>query len=87
MYGGREGHDKGIHLMYSSWVACYESGFKEFLHLDALHEDIERLLRAYLKYHGAPRFQQLTAFLNALINNIPDAVDDPKAFTKRRYGR
>ena len=79
IYGGREGQDKGIHLMYSSWVACYESGFREFLHLNALHEDVDRLLRAYLKYHGAPRFQQLTVFLNALINNIPDAVDDPEA--------
>ncbi len=79
IYGGRGGQDKGIHLMYSSWVACYESGFKEFLHLDALREDVDRLLRAYLKYHGAPRFQQLTVFLNALINNIPAAVDDPEA--------
>ncbi len=84
IYGGRGGQDKGIHLMYSSWVACYESGFQEFLHLDALREDIDRLLRAYLKFHGAPRFQQLTVFLNALINNIPDAVDDPKALNLSR---
>jgi len=84
IYGGRGGQDKGIHLMYSSWVACYESGFQEFLHPDALPEDVDRLLRAYLQYHGAPRFQQLTVFLNALINNIPAAVDDPEALNISR---
>lgn len=70
------GQDKGIHLMYAAWVACYESGFRQFLHPDGLGENIDRLLHAYLKYPGAPRFQQFTAFINALINNKPTAVDD-----------
>ncbi len=69
--------DKGTHLMYSAWVACYESGFREFLHPDALSEDVDRLLRAYLTCHGAPRFQQLTVFVNALINNMPVAFKTP----------
>jgi phosphoglycolate phosphatase-like HAD superfamily hydrolase len=73
----RGGQDKGIHLMDASWVACYQAGFRKFLHPDALDEDIDHLLRAYLKYPGAPRFQQFTAFLNSLINNNPTAVDDP----------
>lgn len=73
----RGGQDKGIHLMYSSWVACYEAGFREFLHPDALDGDVDRLLRAYSKYPGAPRFQQFTAFINSLVNNNPTAVDDP----------
>ncbi len=73
----RGGHDKGIHLMYAAWVACYESGFREFLRSDALNEDIDRLLRAYLEYPGAPRFQQFTAFVNSLINNNPTAIDNP----------
>ncbi len=73
----RGGHDKGIHLMYAAWVACYEAGFKEFLYPDALDGDIDRLLHAYLKYPGAPRFQQFTAFVNSLINDNPTPVDDP----------
>ena len=73
----RGGQDKGIHLMYASWVACYESGFREFLRPDTPDEDVDRLLHAYLKYPGAPRFQQFTAFVNSLINNNPIAVDDP----------
>jgi phosphoglycolate phosphatase-like HAD superfamily hydrolase len=72
----RGGPDKGIHLMYASWVACYESGFREFLHPDVLDEDVDRLLRAYLNYPGAPRFQQFTAFMNSLINDDPTSVDD-----------
>ncbi len=78
IYGGRGGQDKGIHMMYSAWVACYECGFKEFLHLDARHKDVDRLLRAYLKYPGAPRFQLLKVLLSSLINTMPDAANDPK---------
>lgn len=73
----RGGQDKGIHLMYAAWVACYESGFRQYLHPDGLGKDIDRLLRAYLKYPGAPRFQQFTAFVNSLINDNPIAIDDP----------
>ncbi len=73
----RGGPDKGIHILYAAWVACRENGFQEAVHPDNLSLDLERMTRAYLRYPGAPRFQQLSAIVNCLLNDQPVAVSLP----------
>jgi phosphoglycolate phosphatase-like HAD superfamily hydrolase len=72
--GGRLNIDKAVHIMYSSWIACRENGFEEFLRPRQLTSDVFQMGRAYIRYPGAPRFQQLDAILNALINRRYGAV-------------
>lgn len=65
------GLDKGIHIMCAVWIAFIENKLTPFLHMDNVDIDIERMLAAYIKYPGAPRFQQLNALMNSLIHNNP----------------
>ena len=71
------GYDKGVHIMYSAYVACAATGFRCFLHPGDPGLDVERLLRGLLQYPGAPRFQQLAALVNSLIHDRPVAVEVP----------
>ncbi len=75
--------DKGVHIMYSSWFSCAECGLGEILRPDDLGRDVDRMVRAYLAYPGAPRFQQLAAIVNSLANDAPKAVSDPVDFGLR----
>ena len=73
----RTGHDKGLHIIYASWVACAECGLEGVVHGgDDLAGEVDRIVTAYLRYPGAPRFQQLAAIVNSLVNNEPTAFDD-----------
>lgn len=69
------GLDKGIHILLSSWKACFNTGYRKYLNPDNPARDVETMLSAYLNYPGSPRFQQLSAIVNALINGIPYSVD------------
>lgn len=71
------GHDKNVHVMHAAYVACWRTGFRRFLHPEDPGRDVERLLAGILPYPGAPRFQQLTALLNALIHDRPVIVEAP----------
>ncbi|MBT3273759.1 MAG: HAD family hydrolase [Spirochaetales bacterium] len=71
------GPDKGVHAIYSVWAACLSHGFKTFLHPDDPGSDVEKMLKAYAGYPGAPRFEQLSAVINALVNDRYEAVADP----------
>jgi len=76
--GGPLNNDKSIHIMVSAWIACREQGLAEFLHPGRLPLDAGRMLSAYIRYPGAPRFQQLAAIVNALVNRrcaAPDTFD------------
>jgi phosphoglycolate phosphatase-like HAD superfamily hydrolase len=68
------GLDKSVHVMYSSWMACFNTGYRIYLNPDNPARDVETMLSAYLNYPGSPRFQQLSAIVNALINGNPDSV-------------
>lgn len=72
------GMDKGIHLMYAAWIACAQTEMKDILHPADLPRDVDRMVRAYLHYPGAPRFQQLAAIVNCLANNKPIAFAKPE---------
>ncbi|MCK5845702.1 MAG: hypothetical protein KAG97_13395, partial [Victivallales bacterium] len=66
--------DKGVHILYSSWVACREDGLETFTHPDSLDTDVQEMLTAYIRYPGSPRFEQLSAIVNALVNGKYDSV-------------
>jgi len=70
------GLDKSVHIMYSSWMACYKTGYRKYLNPDNPARDVDTMLSAYLNYPGSPRFQQLSAIVNSLINRIPDSVNE-----------
>jgi hypothetical protein len=55
------GVDKCVHIMYAAYAACATTAFRCFLRCGDPGRDVERLLRALLRYPGAPRFQQLAA--------------------------
>lgn len=71
--GGRFNNDKAIHIMYAAWVACAENGFGAFLQPGKLRSDVFHMARAFARYPGSPRFQQLAAVVNALVNRRYDA--------------
>jgi hypothetical protein len=73
---GKYNNDKSIHIMYASWVSCYENKFREFLQSDNIKSDVFHMSRAYMHYPGAPRFQQLAAIVNALVNRCYKSVDN-----------
>jgi phosphoglycolate phosphatase-like HAD superfamily hydrolase len=70
------GLDKSVHIMYSSWMACFNTGYRKFLNPDNPARDVETMLSAYLNYPGSPRFQQLSAIVNSLINGNPESVNE-----------
>ncbi len=65
------GLDKGIHIMCAVWNAFFENNLTSYIHTDNVNIDVERMLEAYIKYPGAPRFQQLNALMNSLLHNNP----------------
>ncbi len=71
------GLDKGVHIMYSAWTACFNTGYRKYLNPKNPSNDVEAMLSAYLNYPGSPRFQQLSAIVNALVNRSPESVDNP----------
>jgi len=74
------GHDKGIHMMVAAWVACRECGFERFVHPEQLSADVDRLTAAILDHPGVPRFRQLAAMVNSLINNSSEPPPEPSGF-------
>lgn len=70
------GLDKGIHIMCASWIAFLENGLEDYLNQAEPEEDVRKMLAAYVKYPGAPRFQQLSAVVNSLVNADPSALDE-----------
>lgn len=70
------GTDKGIHIMCAVWSAFVENGLTAYLHYEDIRLDIDRMLTAYINYPGAPRFQQLSALVNSLINQIPYSIEE-----------
>ncbi len=73
----RGGWDKGVHILISAYTACRECGFSEYVRPEHLERDLLRMARAYMNYMGSPRFQQLSAIVNALLHDVPTAVEDP----------
>lgn len=71
------GLDKGVHIMYASWMACFNTGYRKYLNLKNPSGDVEAMLSGYLNYPGSPRFQQLSAIVNALVTGSPESVDNP----------
>ncbi|MCM8788557.1 MAG: HAD hydrolase-like protein [Candidatus Omnitrophica bacterium] len=71
------GQDKAIHILFSSFVACWETSFRVFFHPEKLEIDLERMLKGLVKYPGAPRFQQLSAIVSCIVRDIDEAVKDP----------
>jgi len=61
-------------------VACQENGFEGFLRPGRLKADVWQMRRAYMRYPGAPRFQQLAAIVNALVNRRYDAPESFEGF-------
>lgn len=72
------GKDKAVHILFSAFVACWDTGFRRFLHPDNVEIDIEKMLKGLIKYPGAPRFQQLSAIVSCIVRGIPEAVKDPR---------
>ncbi len=71
------GQDKAIHILFSAFVACHDTGFRKFLHPDHPELDISKMLKGLVNYPGAPRFQQLSAIVSSIVRDIPEAVADP----------
>ncbi len=70
------GLDKGIHIMCAVWIAFLENDLGGYLHPTEPEADVRRMLSAYINYPGAPRFQQLSATVNSLVNDRPEAFDE-----------
>ena len=68
------GYDKIVHVMYSAYAACYGTAFRRFLDLGDLEGDFARIMETHLWNGGAPRFEQLAAIVNTLVNRCSDAV-------------
>ncbi len=69
------GLDKGLHIMYSSWMACFLTGYQRYINPDDPSRDVDRMLSAYVNYPGSPRFQQLSAIVETLVNESHESVD------------
>jgi len=74
------GFDKAMHINYSAFAACWQTGYRCFLHPDDLNRDISAMFRAFRRYPGAPRFEQLSAITNSIITGRPEAVTNPAEF-------
>lgn len=77
---GKFNNDKGVHIMYSAWTACYATGFRRFLLKDSLENDVEKMVAAYIQYPGSPRFEQLSAIVNSLVNDNCNSVSSFDGF-------
>lgn len=64
------GLDKGIHILYSSWMACYNTGYRKYLNPENPAQNVDIMLSAYFNYPGPPRFQQLSAIVNVFSGDI-----------------
>jgi phosphoglycolate phosphatase-like HAD superfamily hydrolase len=73
----RGGWDKGVHILYASTVACTEHGYADYLNPANLDRALPLMVSAYMNYMGSPRFQQLSALVNALVNGVPFSVNEP----------
>ncbi|MCM8828087.1 MAG: hypothetical protein NC902_02220, partial [Candidatus Omnitrophica bacterium] len=71
------GQDKAVHILFSSFVACWETSFRAFFHPENLEIDFERMLKGLIRYPGAPRFQQLSAIVSCIVRDVAEAVKDP----------
>jgi len=71
------GKDKAIHILFSAFVACWDTCFKQFLHPENPEMDLEKMMKGLLRYPGAPRFQQLSAIISCIVRDIPEAVNTP----------
>ena len=58
-------------------MACFNTRYRKYLNPDNPAGDVDVMLSAYLNYPGSPRFQQLSAIVNALVNGSSESVDDP----------
>lgn len=65
--------DKGVHIIFASWYACRRTRFNVFLTPGA-ESLTESMVDAYIRYPGAPRFEQFSALVNALVNKTPKAT-------------
>ena len=72
--------DKGVHILYSSWTACAECGMADFLQFENILVDVEKMTNAYIRYPGSPRFEQLAAIVNSLINSKFSSVPEFSGF-------
>ncbi|MCX7705184.1 MAG: HAD hydrolase-like protein [bacterium] len=71
------GQDKAVHILFSAFVACWDTGFRVFLHPENLELDLEKMVKGLINYPGAPRFQQLSAIISCIVRDIPQAIKDP----------
>ena len=69
------GLDKSIHIMFSSWMACFHTRYRRYINPDDPSHDVDSMLSAYVKYPGSPRFQQLSAIVKALVNGNLASAD------------
>ncbi len=65
--------DKGVHIIFASWYACRRTRLNDFLVAGA-DTLTARMVDAYIRYPGSPRFEQFSAIVNALVNHVPDSV-------------
>jgi len=73
------GLDKIVFAMYSAYVALSETRYVFLLMSLPQEEILERLRKGIMVMPGAPRFQQLSAMINALIHDHPTDVTRPWA--------
>ncbi|MCM8759718.1 MAG: HAD hydrolase-like protein [Candidatus Omnitrophica bacterium] len=71
------GQDKAVHILFSAFVACWDTGFRKFLHPENLEMDLDRMIKGLVNYPGAPRFQQLSAIVSCIVRDVPEAFRDP----------
>ena len=66
--------DKGVHIVFASWRACRQTGFSPFVAGTAAML-VDKMVAAYIRYPGAPRFEQFSAIVNVLVNGTAKSVD------------
>jgi len=65
--------DKGVHIIFSTWYACRRTAFRKFLTAGGAALT-NRMVNAYIRYPGSPRFEQFSALVNALVNDVHSSV-------------
>lgn len=71
--------DKGVHIIFASWYACLHTNLKQYC-TGPLGTRVDEMVQAYIRYPGAPRFQQFSAVVNMLVNQRPEAVASASDF-------
>lgn len=71
------GQDKAVHILFSAFVACWDTRFRMFLHPENPEIDLDKMIKGLVNYPGAPRFQQLSAIVSCIVRNVHEAVKDP----------